>query len=91
MTNKELLISHINLLSEEDIASLLDAVILMETKCTLALKPDCPYCGSHAIIHTGINVGNRDSSANPAQRLLFRLPIPLCQTPISRQGYGAKL
>lgn len=53
MTNKELLISHINLLSEEDIASLLDAVILMETKCTLAPKPDCPYCGSHAIIRYG--------------------------------------
>ncbi len=50
MTNKELLISHINLFSEEDIAFLLDAVILMETKCTLTPKPNCPYCGSHAIM-----------------------------------------
>lgn len=59
MTNKELLISHINLLSEEDIASLLDAVILMETKCTLAPKPDCPYCGSHAIIRYGHKCGKQ--------------------------------
>lgn len=50
MTNKELLISHINLLSEEDIASLSDAVISMETKCALTPKPNCPYCGSHAIM-----------------------------------------
>lgn len=59
MTNKELLISHIYLLSEEDIASLLDAVILMETKCALAPKPNCPYCGSHAIIRYGHKCGKQ--------------------------------
>ena len=46
MTNKELLISRLNLLSEEDIASLLDAANHMEGKNALADKPDCPYCGS---------------------------------------------
>lgn len=59
MTNKELLISHINLLSEKDIASLLDAVILMETDCALAPKPNCPYCGSHAIIRYGHKCGKQ--------------------------------
>lgn len=53
MINKGLLISHINLLSEEDIASLLDAVILMETKCALTPKLNSPYCSSHAIIRYG--------------------------------------
>ena len=53
MTNKELLIRRINLLSEKDIASLLDAVILMEPKNTLTPKPDCPYCGSHSVIRYG--------------------------------------
>ena len=53
MTNKELLISRLNLLSEEDIASLLDAANHMEGKNALADKPDCPYCGSHTIICYG--------------------------------------
>ena len=53
MTTKELLISRLNLLSEEDIASLLDAAIHMEGKNTLAVKPDCPYCGSHTVIRYG--------------------------------------
>lgn len=59
MTNKELLINRINLLSEESIASLLDAVILMETKNALTPKPDCPYCGSHAIIRYGHKCGKQ--------------------------------
>ena len=42
MTTKELLISRLSLLSEEDIASLLDAAKHMEEKNTLAVKPDCP-------------------------------------------------
>ena len=53
MTTKELLISHLNLLSEEDIASLLDAATHMEEKTTLAVKPDCPYCSSHTVIRYG--------------------------------------
>jgi len=53
MTNKELLISRLNLLSEEDIASLLDAANHMEEKNALADKPNCPYCGSHTIICYG--------------------------------------
>lgn len=59
MTNKELLIGHINLLSEEDIASLLDAVILMETKYALTSKLDCPYCGIHDIIRYGHKCGKQ--------------------------------
>ena len=53
MTTKELLISRLNLLSEEDIASLLDAATHMEEKNTLAAKPDCPYCSSHTVIRYG--------------------------------------
>lgn len=53
MTTKEQLISRLNQLSEEDIASLLDAAIHMEVKNTLAVKPDCPYCGSHTVIRYG--------------------------------------
>lgn len=50
MTNKELRINRIDLLSEEDISSLLDAAILMAAKNTMAVKTDCPYCGSHTIM-----------------------------------------
>lgn len=53
MTTKELLISRLNMLSEEDIASLLDAATHMEEKNTLAAKPDCPYCSSHTVIRYG--------------------------------------
>lgn len=53
MTNKELLISRINSLSEQEIISLLDALTLMAGKDTLNIKPDCPYCGSHIIIRYG--------------------------------------
>ena len=53
MTTKELLISRLNLFSEEDIASLLDAANHMAGKNTLEAKPDCPYCGSHSVIRYG--------------------------------------
>lgn len=53
MTTKELLISRLNLLSEEDIASLLDAATHMEEKTTLAVKPNCPYYSSHTVIRYG--------------------------------------
>lgn len=59
MTNKELLISRINLLSEEDISSILDGAVLMTSKNTLAFKPDCPYCGSHAVIRFGHKCGKQ--------------------------------
>ena len=59
MTNKELLIGRIDLLSEEDISSLLNAVILMTSENTLAVKPDCPYCGSHAVIRYGHKCGKQ--------------------------------
>ncbi len=50
MTSKELFISRLNLLSEEDIASLLDTANHMEGKNALVAKPDCPYCGSPIVI-----------------------------------------
>lgn len=53
MTNKELLISRLILLSEEDIASLLDAANHMEGKNALTAKPDCPSCCSHTVICYG--------------------------------------
>ncbi len=59
MTNKELLISRIDLLSEEDISSLLDAAILMAAKNTLTVKFDCPYCGFHAVIRYGHKCGKQ--------------------------------
>lgn len=39
MINKELLIRHIDLLLEEDIASLLNVALLMKTKNVLVPKP----------------------------------------------------
>ena len=59
MTNKELLIRRIDLLSEEDISSLLDAALLMTAKNTMADKPDCPYCDSHAVIRYGHKCGKQ--------------------------------
>ena len=59
MTNKELLISRIDLLSEEDLSSLPDAVILMTVQNIMAVKPDCPYCGSHAVIRYGHKCGKQ--------------------------------
>lgn len=53
MTNKELLIKQINLLSEEEISSLLDAVLLMSPQKIQQIKPDCPYCASSAVIRYG--------------------------------------
>ncbi len=53
MTNKELLIKQIDLLSEEEISSLLDAVLLMLPKNVPQIKPTCPYCASSAVIRYG--------------------------------------
>lgn len=59
MTNKELLISRINLLSEENIASLLETAMLMKTDSELNMKPDCPYCGSPSVIRYGHKCGKQ--------------------------------
>lgn len=53
MTNKELLISHINQLSDEEISSLLDAITLMTAQNAVTAIPDCPYCASHSVIRYG--------------------------------------
>lgn len=59
MTSKELLISRIDLLSEKELLSLLNTVILMTEKNTSGMKPDCPYCGSHVIIRYGHKCGKQ--------------------------------
>ena len=53
MTNQELLISRITQLSEDEISSVLNAVTLMLEAKELTPNPDCPYCGSPAIIRYG--------------------------------------
>lgn len=53
MTNKELLISRITQLSEDEISSVLNAVTLILEAKELAPKPGCPYCGSPAVIRYG--------------------------------------
>ena len=53
MTNQELLISRIPQLSEDEISSVLHTVTLMLEAKELTPKPNCPYCGSHAVIRYG--------------------------------------
>lgn len=53
MTNQEILISRISQLSDEQIATLLDAVAIMAGTRSIGRKPDCPYCGSSNIIRYG--------------------------------------
>ena len=53
MTNQELLISRITQLSEDEISSVLNAVTLMLEAKELTPEPNCPYCGSHAVIRYG--------------------------------------
>ena len=90
MTNKELLISRIDQLSDEEISSLLDTITLMTTQNVITVIPDCPYCASHSVIRYGHKCGKQRFSANPVKRLLCRPPIRSCQIHISRQMYGPK-
>ena len=46
MTKQELLISHINRLSEDEISSLLDAVTIILQDKELTPKPACPHCAA---------------------------------------------
>ena len=87
MTTKELLISRLNLLSEEDIESLLDADSHMEEKNTLAVNRTVPIMAP--IPSSAMNIKRR-SSANPVEEHLSQPPIPLCQTHISRQRHSVK-
>lgn len=90
MTTKELLISRLNLLSEEDIESLLDADSHMEEKNTLAVNRTVPIMAPIPSSAMNINAGNKGSSANPVEEHLSQPPIPLCQTHISRQRHSVK-
>lgn len=53
MTKQELLVSRINLLSEEEISSLLGTVTHMVNKKSSCLVPDCPHCGARSVIKYG--------------------------------------
>lgn len=59
MTNKALLISHINRLSDEELSSLLDTVILMTAKNATESRPHCPYCNSSTVIRYGHKRGKQ--------------------------------
>ena len=53
MTKQELLISHINRLSEDEISSLLDTVTIILQDKELTPKPDCPHCAAQSVIRYG--------------------------------------
>lgn len=59
MTDKELLISQIDQLSDEEISSLLDTITLMAAQNTITAIPDCPYCTSHSVIRYGHKCGKQ--------------------------------
>ncbi len=81
MTNKEQLISRIDLLWEQEIISLLNAVTLLTKKNMLGIKPDCPYCGSHAVIRYGHKCGK--------QRFFGRVDFPLAkEAPLQNPACG---
>ena len=86
MTNKELLINRIDLLSEKDISSLLDAAMLMAPKNSLAVKPDCPYCGSHTIIRFGHKCGKQRFFCKFCQKTF----VPTTQTIMSNSHFPAE-
>lgn len=90
MPTKELLISRLNLLSEEDIASLLDAAIHMEEKILWQLNQTAPIAAPILSSAMGINARNKGFTVNLVERHLSRRPIPLCRTPISQRKHGKK-
>lgn len=53
MTKQELLISHINRLSEDEISSLLDAVTIILQDKEFTPKPACPHCAAQSVIRYG--------------------------------------
>lgn len=59
MTNKELLISHIRELSEDEILSLLDAVALMRKDKGATPKTACPFCKAQSVIRYGFKCGKQ--------------------------------
>lgn len=59
MTNRELLISRITHLSEDEISSILDAVTLMLKARESTPVPNCPYCGADAVIRYGHKCGKQ--------------------------------
>lgn len=90
MTTKELLISCLNLLSEEDIAALLDAATHMEEKMLWQLNRTALIAVPILSSAMGINAGSKGFTVNLVERHSFRLLIPLCRTPISQRKRGAK-
>ena len=90
MSSKELLISRIDLLSEQEIIPLINAITLMTKKNTLGIKPDYPYRDSHAIIRYGHKCREQRFFCKSCGKPLYRQHTPLCQTRISRKKFGGK-
>ena len=87
MINKELLIRRLDLLSEEDISSLLDAATLMAVENTIAVKPDCPYCASHAVIRYGHKRGKQSFFCKSCGKTF----IPTTHTIMSNSHFPAEV
>ena len=85
MTNKELLISRLDLLTDEDIASLLDVAAHMEEKNTLTAKPDCPCCGSSAVIRYGHKCRKQRGGGHPSALPVRLQPLPALLYPVPVQ------
>lgn len=87
MTNKELLIHLLDLLSEENILSLLDAAVLMTEKNVPKEKPDCPYCGSSTVIRYGHKCGKQRFFCKSCEKTF----VPTTHTIMSNSHFPAEV
>ena len=87
MTDRELLINRITQLSEDEVSSVLDAVTLMLEAKELTLKPDCPYCRSHAIIRYGHKCGKQRFLCKTCKRTF----VPTTNTIMSNSHFPASV
>ena len=75
MTKQELLISHINRLSEDEISSLLDAVTIILQDKEFTPKPACPHCAAQSS-DTSLSTKSNVFSAKIVGTHLCLLQIP---------------
>lgn len=90
MTKQELLVSRINLLSEEEVPFLLETATLMVNTKSSCSMPDCPHCGASSVIRYGSKCGKQRFSAKPVNVPLSPLPILSWQTHTSQRRFGKK-
>lgn len=91
MTNKELLINRINLLSEEEILSLLDVTSLMTSKTDLEFRPECPHCASSAVIRYGHKCGKQRFFCKSCGKTFVSTTHTIMENSHFQQRSGAKL